>query len=56
MAMAATMPFTIGAGATCTDGAWGTVSLRAGGRDAVDDAGSRPRLGRAFGRPSTAAR
>ncbi len=40
--MAATTPFTIGAGATCTDGFGGTVSRSAGGRDAVDVAGSRP--------------
>ena len=33
-----------------------TVSRSAGGRDAVDVADSRPRLGRAFGRPFTAAR
>ena len=56
MAMAATTLFTIGAGATCTDGVCGTVSRSAGGRDAVDVAGSRPRLGRAFGWPFTAAR
>ena len=55
MAMAATL-FTIGAGATCTDGVCGTVSRRAGGRDAVDVADSRPRLGRAFRWPFTAAR
>ncbi len=44
--MAATTPFTIGADATCTDGVCDTVSRSAGGRDAVDAAGSRPRLGR----------
>ena len=46
----------IGAGATCTDGVCGTVSRGAGGRDAVDVADSRPRLGRAFRWPFTAAR
>jgi len=54
--MAATMLVTIGGGATCTDGVWGTVSLRAGGRDAAGDAGSRPCLGRASGSPFPAAR
>jgi len=54
--MAATTPFTIGAGATCTDGVCDTVSRSAGGRDAVDVAGSRPWLGRAFRWPFTAAR
>ena len=56
MTMAATMLFTTGADATCTDGVCGTVSRGAGGRDAVDVAGSRPRLGRAFRWPFTAAR
>src|SRR5271165_7195369 len=56
MAMAATTPFTIGADATCTDGVCDTVSRSAGGRDAVDVAGSRPRLGREFRWPFTAAR
>ena len=46
----------IGASATCTDGVYGTVSRGAGGRDAVDVADSRPRLGRAFRWPFTAAR
>ena len=46
----------IGAGATCTDGVCGTVSRGAGGRGAVDVADSRPRLGRAFRWPFTAAR
>jgi len=54
--MAAPTLFTIGAGPTCADGVCGTVSRGAGGRDAVDAAGSRPRLGRAFGWPCTAAR
>ena len=54
--MAATTLFTIGGGATCTDGVCGTVSRSAEGRDAVDVAGSRSRLGRAFGWPFTAAR
>ena len=54
--MAATTLFTIGAGVTGTDGVCGTVSRGAGGRDAVDVAGSRPRLGRAFRWPFTAAR
>ena len=54
--MAATPAFTTGAGATCTDGVCGTVSRGAGGRDALDVAGSRPRLGRAFRWPFTAAR
>ena len=54
--MAATTPFTIGAGATCTDGVCGTVSRGAGGRDAVDAADSHSRLGRAFRWPFTAAR
>ena len=54
--MAGATPFTIGAGAACTDGVWGTVSRSAGGRDAVDVAGSCPRLGRAFGWPFTAVR
>jgi len=54
--MAATMLFRIGAGATCADGVCGTVSRGAGGRDAVDVAGSRPRLGRAFRWSFTAAR
>ena len=54
--MAATTLVTIGGGATCTDGVCGTVSRSAGGRDAVDVAGSRPRPGRAFGWPFTAAR
>jgi hypothetical protein len=54
--MAATTLFTIGAGATCTGGVCGTVSRSAGGQDAVDAAGSRPRPGRAFGWPFTAAR
>jgi hypothetical protein len=54
--MAATTLFTIGAGAPCADGVCGTVSRSAGGRDAVDVAGSRPRLGRALGWPFTAAR
>ena len=40
--MAATTLVTIGGGATCTDGACGTVSRGAGGRDAIDAAGSRP--------------
>ena len=40
--MAATTLVTIGGGATCTDGVCGTVSRSAGGRDAVDVAGSRP--------------
>jgi hypothetical protein len=40
--MAATTLFTIGAGATCTDGVCGTVSRSAGGRDAVDVADSHP--------------
>jgi hypothetical protein len=40
--MTATTLFTIGGGATCTDGVCGTVSRSAGGRDAVDVAGSRP--------------
>jgi hypothetical protein len=48
--------FTIGGGATCADGVYGAVSRSAGGRDAVDLAGSRPRLGRAFGWPFTVAR
>jgi hypothetical protein len=56
MAMAATTLFTIGAAATCTDGACGMVSRSVGGRDAVDVAGSRPRLDRAFRWPFTAAR
>ena len=46
----------IGAGATCTDGVCGTVSRGAGGRDAVDVADRRPRLGRAFRWPFTAVR
>ena len=54
--MAATTLFTVWAGATCTDGVCGTVSRSAGGRDAVDVTDSRPRLGRAFGWPFTAAR
>jgi hypothetical protein len=54
--MAATTLFTTGAAATGTDGVGGTVSRSAGGRDAVDVAGSRPRLGRAFRWPFTAAR
>ena len=54
--MAAATLFTIGAGATCADGVCATVSRSAGGRDAVDVADSRPRLGRAFRRPFTAAR
>ena len=54
--MAATTPFTIGAGATCTDGVCDTVSRSAGGRDAVDVPGSRLRLGPAFRWPFTAAR
>jgi hypothetical protein len=54
--MAATTLFTIGADATCTDGVCGTVSGSAGGRNAVDLADSRPRLGRAFRWPFTAAR
>ena len=54
--MAATTLFTIGTGATCTDGVCGTVSRSAGGRDAVAAADSRLRLGRAFGWPLTAAR
>jgi hypothetical protein len=53
--MAATL-VTIGGGAPCTDGVCGTVSRSAGGRDAVDVAGSRPRPGRAFAWPFTAAR
>jgi hypothetical protein len=53
--MAATTPFTIGVGATCTEGVCGTVSRGAGGRDAVDVADSR-RLGRAFRWPCTAVR
>ena len=40
--MAATTLFAIRAGAICTDGVCGTVSRIAGGRDAVDVAGSRP--------------
>ena len=54
--MAATTLFTIGAGAPRADGVCGTVSRSAGGSDAVDVAGSRPRLGRAFRWPFTAAR
>jgi len=54
--MAATTPFTIGACPACTDGACSTVSRSAGGGDAADAAGSRPRLGRAFRWPFTAAR
>jgi hypothetical protein len=54
--MAATTLFTNGVGATCTDGVCGTVSRSAGGRGAVDVAGSRPRLGGAFGWPFTVAR
>jgi len=46
----------IGAGATRTDGVCGTVSRGAGGRDAVDVADRRPRLGRAFRWPFTAVR
>jgi hypothetical protein len=53
--MAATTPITIGAGATYTDGVGGTLGRSAEGRDAVDVAGSRPRLGRAFRWPFTAA-
>ena len=53
MAMAATSLFTIGAGAR-TDGVCGTVSRSAGGRDAVDVAGSRPRA--PFRWPCTATR
>jgi len=54
--MAATTLFTIGAGPTCADGVCGTASRGAGGREAVDAAGSRPRLVLAFRRPFTAAR
>ena len=54
--MAAATLFTIGAGATCTDGICATVSRSAGGRDAVDVADSHPRLGRAFRGPFTATR
>jgi len=54
--MAAMTLFAIRAGATCTGGVCGTVSRSAGGRDAVDVCGSRPRLGRASGWPFTAAR
>jgi hypothetical protein len=54
--MAATTLVTIGGGATCADGVCGTVSRSAGGRDAVDVAGSRAHLGRAFAWPFTAAR
>ena len=54
--MAATTLFTIGAGATCTDGVCGTVSRGAGGRGAVDVADSCPRLGRAFRWPFAAVR
>jgi hypothetical protein len=54
--MAATTPFTIRADPTCTDGVRGTVSRSAEGRDAVDVAGSRSRLGRAFRWPVTGAR
>ena len=56
MAMAAATLVAIGGGATCTGGVCGTVSRGAGGRDAVDVAGSRLRLGRAFGWAFTAAR
>ena len=54
--MAVTTLFTIGTGATCTDGVCGTVSRSAGGRVAVDVADSRPRLCRAFRWPFTAPR
>jgi len=54
--MAATTLFTIGAGVTCTDGVCGTVSRGAGGRGAVDVAGSCPQLGHAFRWPFTAVR
>jgi hypothetical protein len=54
--MAATTLFTIGTGAPCADGVCGTVSRSAGGSDAAGVAGSRPRPGRAFGWPFTAAR
>jgi hypothetical protein len=54
--MAVTTLFTIGAGAPCADGLCNPVSLSAGRRDAVDVAGSRPCLGRAFGWPLTVAR
>ena len=40
--MAAKSPFTIEVGPARIDGACGTVSRSAGGRDAVDAAGSRP--------------
>ena len=40
--MAAKSPFTIEAGPARIDGACGAVSRSAGGRDAVDVAGSRP--------------
>ena len=54
--MAAATLFRIGAGATCADGVCATVSRGAGGRGAVDSAGTRPGPGRAFGWPFTAAR
>ena len=54
--MAATTLFTIGVGATCTDGAGGRVSRGAGETGAVDVVDSRPRLSRAFRWPFTAAR
>jgi hypothetical protein len=42
MAVAATTPFTIGAGPACADGACGTVSRSARGRDAVNAADGPP--------------
>jgi hypothetical protein len=54
--MAATTLFTIGVGATCTDGVCGRMTRGVRGLGAVDAAGTRPGPGRAFGWPFAAAR